>query len=257
MAAKLDTVPTATGAFSKTLENLGLIFQLGLAPFGALFIWLMLLSFFGGGLATFLGQLGTGVATALLAASLFRYYILNETPKTETFSFDIGDRERNLMIVYVGFAIAGVIPGWIALGVSSILGFLLTLALIFAYVRLALLPALTALDNPIDLGAAFGKTEGNFWRIFLGYILIGVVIVVIYAILSFIGLVGSVVDGGLASGPVQALFTAVLQLFAAAVSIAYMSGVYEALVKKDDKAPESISPPPSPEGPASTGPSDG
>ncbi len=248
MAQNLDVVPTATGAFSRTFENLGLIVQLGVAPFGALFIWLVLLSFVGGIFAAFLGQLGIGVATAMLAAPLFRYYLLKETPKTDTFSLNFGDRERNLTIVFVGYAIAGLIPGWIALYVSSILGFLLSLALIFAFIRLALLPALTALDNPIDLGKAFEKTEGNFWRILLAGLLVGIVMAVIFAILGAIGLVGSFVDGGLASNPVQALFAAIVQLFVASVSIGFISGVYEALVPGTENTTAAINPPEAPPG---------
>lgn len=238
MSAKLDVVPVAIGAFTKTLENVGLIFQVGLVPFGGLFVLLTLLSFFGSGsFITIIGQIGAGVATAMLVAPLYRFYLLNETPPDDMFAVNFGDRETNLTIIFVAYALISLIPTWMA-SLSSILGFVLSLAMIFVIIRLILLPPLTALDNPIDPAAAFSKTEGNFWRLVLGGILVAIPIVIVMIVFGAIGLLGSMVDGGLATGPISAFVLAVFQLVGTAISAAFTSGVYQALVS--DEAPPAI-----------------
>ncbi len=242
MAAKLDIVSTATGAFSKTFDNLGLIFQLGLAPYGALFVWLIVLSFIGGATAMLLGQLGGAVASAFLAAPLFRHYLLKETPKTEGFSLNMGDRERNLMIVYIVFTFAGVVLGWMTAGMPF-LGLLATLALLFVSVRLILLPPLVALDNPIDVGNAFKRTDGFFWPLFVSLLIVGVITVIFVMLLAALGLVGMGTSGTIAGGPIQALFLAAFQMLFASVYIAFMSSAYEQIVGGADKTPEAITAP--------------
>lgn len=242
MTAKLDVVPVATGAYSKTFENIGLIFQLGLAPFGALFVLYVLLSFIGGTFALLIGQIGTGVATALLAAPLFRYYLLNEKPKSESMSLEFGDTEQNLSIVFVGYSLIALIPNWVALYVNSFLGLILFFAMFFAYIRLVLLPALTAVNNEIDLGGAFSKTEGNFWRIFLAGLLLGIPVAIVFGILGSIGLLGTLATGGFASGPISAFFLAALQLVVAGLSIALISGIYVSLIGGEPAKIETTTP---------------
>ena len=244
MAAQLEVMPAATGAFSKTLDNLGLIFQLGVAPFGALFIWYLIVGLFGGTLGSLLAQIGVGVATALLAAPLFRHYLLKETPRSESIAFNFGDREKNVAMVYVGYALIGWVPTLLALNGNGILALIASLALLYFVVRLILLPARVALDNPIDLGAAYAKTDGHFFQIFLAILLVGILLAIIFVLLSLIGIVGTA--GMVPGGIIQSFFTAVLQLFTSAVSIAFIANVYEALVPAGNPAPEVIEAPATP-----------
>lgn len=242
MSAQIDVMPVAMGAFTKTLENAGLIVQLGLVPFGGLFVLLTLLSFFGSGaLFGLIGQIGIGVATALFVAPLYRHYLVNEAPPDDMFAVNFGEREKNLTIIFVVYALIGLIPTWVSSS-SPFLGLLLSLAMIFVFVRLILLPPLTALDNPIDLGVAFAKTEGNFWRILLGGILVGIPLAIVFIVFGFIGLLGAMADGGMATGPVSSFVLAVIQLFATGLSAAYTVGVYEALVPSSAETPGVLPP---------------
>ena len=238
MAAQLDVVPTATGAFSKTLDNLGLIFQLGVAPFGALFIWYLIVGLFGGTFGALLAQIGVGVATALLAAPLFRHYLLKETPRSESITFNFGDREKNLAMVFVGYALIIWLPTLLFLNGNWFLAPIASLVLLYFIVRVILLPAHVALDNPIDLGAAYAKTDGHFFQIFLGLILVGLLVAIISLMLSWIGILGTA--GTLPGGIIRSFFTAAFQLFWSAVVIAFIANVYEALVPAENPAPDVI-----------------
>jgi len=242
MSAQMDVVPVAMGAFTRTLENAGLIVRLGLMPFGGLYVLLVLIWLLGGGaFLLFIGQVGLGVATALFVAPLYRHYLVNETPPDDMYTVNFGEREKNLIIIFVAYAVISIVMTWLS-AASGFLGLLLSLAMIFVFVRLILLPPLTALDNPIDLGVAFSKTEGNFWRILLGGLLIGIPLAIVFLVIGFIGLLGTMADGGLATGPISSIFLVVFQLFGAGLTAAYSVGVYEALAPSSTEAPGVLPP---------------
>jgi hypothetical protein len=243
MAGKVQPVEVATGAFSKTIENAGMIARIGWAPFAAAWLIAVVGSFVGGGISMLVAQLATALAFAVVSVPLFRKFLLDETPPNEPYYFKFEQREQKMAIVYVAFSLAYMVPAWLSMpsgGVpsagGSLLGLILSLAIIFAAVRLTLIFPSVALDKPTDLGPLFAKTEGNFWRIFASGILVAIPLMIIFMILGIVGVGGMAISGG-AVGPIGLLFGMLVSLIGIGIGTAMMAGIYQNLEGAGNASP--------------------